>query len=163
MITIFFSKTNLESLFRYVTSDKRKNLLESILYECRCRSVEPEFGCVGTVLRLKKRCDYLEMVIQNLLAHNPEVASSTLSSAQSHPLVHYQSEHQVPQLPEIEDTPIEFPFLLQDYLQTQFNHNNFNFGLDGGNNVIPGFDGSNPGFNGGDDNNNSTNEGSVPG
>ena len=102
-------------MFRDVDCDKRKNVLDSIIYECKCRTADPRFGCVGTLLELKQRCDYLEWVIYNLLAHNQVVLMSTLAFLESHPIDFYRSNHQVSHIPNIEGfefTPIAFPTLL---------------------------------------------------
>ena len=78
---------------------------------------DPQFGCVKTLLELKQRCDYLEGVVYNLLAHNQEVLMSTLACCESHPIDLYQSNHQVLHIPNIEGfgfTPIAFSPLLQE-------------------------------------------------
>ena len=121
-------------MFRDVDCDKRKNVLDLIIYECKCRIVDPQFGYVGTLLGLKQRCDYLEWVIYNLLAHNQVVLMSTLACLESHPIDFYRSNHQVSHIPNIEGfgfMPIALPPLLQEYLHAQKNHNNNNFGFDG--------------------------------
>ena len=100
--TLFFLKKNLEGMFKDVDCDKRKNVLDSIIYECKCRMADPQFGCVGTLLELKQRCDYLEGVVYYLLAHNQEVLMSTLACCESHPIDFYQSNHQVLHIPNIE-------------------------------------------------------------
>ncbi|KAL0016821.1 hypothetical protein SO802_003890 [Lithocarpus litseifolius] len=153
-LTLFFPKKNLEGMFRNVECDKRKNVLNSLMYECKCRIADPQFGCFGKLLELKQRCDYLERVVSNLLAHNQEVLMSTLTCPESHPIDFYQSNHQVPHIPNIEGfglTP-KVPPLLREYLQAQNNHHNNNSGFDGGNNNNnnSGFNGSIPiGFDGG--------------
>ena len=39
-----YVKKSLEGMFRKVECDRRKNLLESIMYECECRTVDLKFG-----------------------------------------------------------------------------------------------------------------------
>ena len=92
-VNLFFSKKNLEGMFRDVYCDKRKNVLDSIIYECKCRTTDPQFGCVETLLELKQRFDYLEGVVYNLLAHNHEVLMSTLARPESHLIDFYQLNH----------------------------------------------------------------------
>ena len=127
-------------MFRDVDCDKRKNVLDSIIYECKCKTADPQFGCFGTLLELKQRCDYLEGVVYNLLAHNQEVLMSTLACPESHPIDFYQSNLQLLHIPNIEGfrfMPIAFPPLLQEYLLVQNNHNNSG----NNNNNNSGFDG----------------------
>ena len=81
---------------------EKKNVLDSIIYECKCKTADPQFGYVETLLELKQRCDYLEGVVDNLLAHNQEVLMSTLACRESHPIGFYQSNHQVLHIPNIE-------------------------------------------------------------
>ena len=102
-------------MFRDVDCDKRRNVLDSIIYECKCRTADPWFSFVRTLLELKQRCDYLEWVIYNLLAYNQVVLMSTLAFLESHPIDFYRSNHQVSHIPNIEGfefTPIAFPTLL---------------------------------------------------
>ena len=94
---------------------REKNVLDLIIYECKCRIADPQFGYVGTLLELKQMCDYLEWVIYNLLAHNQVVLMSTLACPKSHPIDFYRSNHQISHIPNIEGfgfTPIAFPTLL---------------------------------------------------
>ena len=113
---------------------KEKNVLDSIIYECKCRTADPQFGYAGTLIELKQRCDYLEWVVYNLIAHNQGVLMSILACLESHLTDFYQSNQQMLHIPNIEGfgfTPIAFPPLLQEYLHAQNNYNNNNFGVDG--------------------------------
>ena len=140
-LTHFFSKKSLEGMFRKVRCDRRTILLESIMYECECRTADLEFGCVGILMELKQRCTYLKQVVCHLLAQNLAVVGSTLLCSESHPI-------HVPHILTIEGfgfTPVAFLSLLQQYL-------GFNDGNDGGNANNFG-DGSVLGFNSGNGNN----------
>ena len=104
-----------------------------------CSSAVSKSFQVGTLLELKQRCDYLEGMVYNLLAHNQEVLMSTLVCRESHPIDFYQSNHQVSHIHNIEGfgfMPITFLPLLQEYLQAQNNHYNYR-----NNNNNSGFDG----------------------
>ena len=112
---------------------EKKNVLDSIIYECKCKTADPQFGYVETLLELKQRYDYLEGVVYNLLAHKYVVLKSTLACPESHPIDFYQLNYQVSHILNIEGfgfTLIAFLLLLQEYLHAQNNHNNKNFGVD---------------------------------